>query len=114
MLLPDPNSAYVEAVAHDVARFLGLAREDNQETAWHAVRTVYGLMCGNLRMRMPAPMPDDLQAVLRSAGMRYALTLVRVLRSQPMDQTAPPEMPTFTGFMFPELVVLHRYRKRTA
>jgi hypothetical protein len=116
--LTDPNGPVVQAVAEDVAMFLGLETTDNRQAAWHAVRTVYGLLGGALRSRVPVPLPDDLQAVLRAGAMRYALMLVRVLHTHPpasSDQPVPVnDGPSFLGFSPPESVVIARYRKRTA
>lgn len=104
------------AVAHDIAGFLGLSKDDNRQTAVHAVRVVYGLMHGHLRGRVPLPLPTDLLAVLTAAGMRYALMLLKVLRTQPQDAVEgySLELPAFTGWLLPEVTVMARYRQRTA
>ncbi len=102
-------------VAHDIASFLGLADDDAARTAEQATRTVYGLLHGHLRGRVPLPLPTDLVAVLRAAGTRYALMLLKVLRTGPQDPVEgyALELPSFTGWTFPELVALSRYRQRT-
>lgn len=110
-----PEMVVIPAVL-EVASFLGLSSEDNKRTAEQAVRVAYGFMHGHLRGRVPLPLPVDLAAVLRAASTRYALMLLKVLRTGPQD---PPEhyaleLPTFTGWTFPELVAMSRYRKRTA
>ncbi len=93
-----------------------MSTEDNKRTAEQAVKVVYGLMHGHLRGRVPLPLPPDLVAVLRAAGTRYALMLLKVLRTGPQEpvEAYALEWPTFTGWSFPELVVLARYRQRTA
>lgn len=108
--------AVVNAVSYDIAGFLGLNSDDNKRTAEHAVRTGYGLLHGHLRGRVPLPLPPDLLAVLRAGSMRYATTLLKVLRTGPQDpvEAYALELPTFTGWTFPELIALHRYRLRTA
>lgn len=106
----------VNAVTQDIAGFLGLTSEDNKRTAEHAARVVYGLLHGHLRGRVPLPLPPDLLAVLRAGSMRYAGMLLKVLRTGPQDpvEAYALELPSFTGWTFPELVALHRYRQRTA
>ncbi len=106
----------VYAVVHDIAGFLGLSPDDNKRTAEQAVRVVYGFMHGHLRGRVPLPLPAELVAVLRAASTRYALMLLKVLRTGPQDPVEhyALELPTFTGWTFPELVAMSRYRKRTA
>ncbi len=61
-------NAVLYEVAGDIAGFLGLPDDDGKKTAEQAVRTVYGLLHGQLRGRVPLPLPPDLAAVLRAAG----------------------------------------------
>ncbi len=107
--------ASVYAVVHDIASFLGLADDDSKRTAEQAVRVVYGLLHGQVRGRVPLPLPPDLAAVLRAAGTRYACLLLKMLRTGPQDpvEAYALELPAFTGWTFPELTVLARYRQRT-
>lgn len=73
-------------------------------------------MHGHLRGRVPLPLPPDLVAVLRASSTRYALMLLKVLRTGPQDPVEgyALELPSFTRWLFPELVMLARYRQRTA
>ncbi len=105
----------VHGVAYDIAGFLGLSTDDNKRTAEQAVKVVYGLLHGHLRGRVPLPLPPDLVAVLRAAGTRYALLLLKVLRTGPQDpvEAYALDLPSFQGWTFPEAVVLARYRQRT-
>jgi hypothetical protein len=106
----------VNGVVQEIAGFLGLSSDDNKRTAEQAVRVVYGLMHGHLRGRVPLPLPPDLVAVLRAAGTRYALMLLKVLRTGPQDPVEGYglELPSFSGWLFPEVTVLARYRQKTA
>lgn len=115
VVAPVPESD-IYAVVHDIAGFLGLASDDNKRTAEQAVKVVYGLMHGHLRGRVPLPLPRDLVAVLRAAGMRYSLMLLKVVRTGPQEPVEhyALELPTFTGWTFPEVVAMSRYRQRTA
>jgi len=103
-------------VVREIKEFLGLSTEDNERMAHQAVVVVYGLMSGHLRGLVPHPLPPDLKAVLRAAGTRYALMLLKVMRTGPQDPVEgyTLDLPSFTGWTFPEMVAMSRYRKRTA
>jgi hypothetical protein len=62
------------------------------------------------------PLPVDLSDVLRAATTRYALFLLKVLRTGPQDpvQHYSLDLPTFTGWTFPKIVTMSRYRRRTS
>lgn len=83
----------------------------------HASVIVWGLMSGQLRGRVPLLIPQDLLMVSASASIRWTNYLLR-FRMTPMDPaTGAIGSVTdtfFQGFTVSELVVLWRYRVRTA
>jgi len=93
---------------------------DVQETspvASHAAAVVWGLVSGQLRGRVPLPVPYDLLMAGVSASIRWTEYLNRY-RMTPMDPgTGAVQQSSdlqFTGFTLSELIVLWRYRVRTA
>lgn len=103
---------------HNVLTACGMRPNDtsDQEHALIAVRTVLGLLVGQLRGRVPLPLPVDLGAVLQAACVRYTLMLAATRGVRPVGgpaDTTPPVMPQFQGWTFPEAVVIARYRRST-
>ncbi len=81
----------------------------------YGCEVAWGLIYGQLRGRIPYPVPFDLVAVAVSVAVRWSQYLansetVRVQGSEVLGGSQPQ----FTGFTLSELVVLWRYRVRTA
>jgi len=83
----------------------------------HASAIVWGLMSGQLRGRVPTPIPQDLLMVSASASIRWTNYLLR-FRMTPLDPGRGAVQQStdihFQGFTISELVVMWRYRIRTA
>lgn len=104
----------LQMLAKSVENACAMRAEDGYFTV-SAVTTVYGLMYGHLRGNVPEVLPRDLRAVVVGAGTRYNLMLSKSRGVRPIGDAEPLQgLPDFLGFTLPELVVLARYRKRTA
>lgn len=81
-----------------------------------AAELVWGHLYGQLRGRVPVPIPFDLASVAVAAGMRIAKGYVDVgsiFLNQGQYQ-AQAEFRPWSGFLLPELLIIWRYRRRTA
>jgi hypothetical protein len=115
----DPLQAAKDEVTNRVRTVLDLNQPDSVEAVAEAVEVVFGLLWGQLRGRIPTPVPVDLMAVAASATVRLTEALnrrnyVNIGNGLNMEGTGTPPTSPSPTFTFPELVVLHRYRKRTA
>lgn len=91
------------------------------EAAGHALKaateasaTIWGLLLGHLRGRVPLVIPEDLMAVATAATIRLTETYDRhnfVGTNGLTTEVAPPL--TAVGFTFTERVVIGRYRRQT-
>lgn len=91
--------------------------EESSPVPAHAASMVWGLIVGQLRGRVPLPVPYDLLMVGASASIRWTEYLNRY-RMVPMDPGTGMVQQSgdihFQGFTISELVCLWRYRIRTA
>ncbi len=81
----------------------------------YASEVSWGLIIGQLRGRLPFPIPYELMAVAVTVAVRWYNVLAdgTTLQVQGSDVLGTKET-TFTGFTLSELVCLWRYRIRTA
>jgi hypothetical protein len=80
----------------------------------YAAEVAWSLIYGQLRGRVPYPVPFDLLGVAVSLALRwnnYVGSVEQVKISG--DQVTGFQPPQFTGFLLSELIVLWRYRVRT-
>lgn len=81
-----------------------------------STRAVYGLLWGQLRGRVPLPLPIDLRAVVTTASTRYNQGLAAgrgvTLPGDPDGNT--PALPPFLGFTLWERQIINRYRQTFA
>ncbi len=81
-----------------------------------AAEMVWGLIYGQLRGRIPYPVPPDLMSVAVSAGTRilkgFAFTGTAFIKQGQFNDVA--DLRPWSGFMVVERVILNRYRQRTA
>ena len=80
-----------------------------------AAELVWAHLYGQLRGRIPSPVPFDLAGVAVSAGMRicegFADTGAVFLNGGQYESQA--EFRPWSGFLLPELLIIWRYRRRT-
>jgi hypothetical protein len=84
------------------------------KAATEAAETIWGLLLGHLRGKVPVPVPNDLMAVATAATIRLTEAYDRhnfVSVEKLTTDVAPPL--TAVGFTFTERVVIGRYRKQT-
>ncbi len=81
----------------------------------YASEVAWGLIYGQLRGRIPYPVPLDLMSVAVSVAIRWTNYLANPEQVRISGESVQAFMsPQFTGFLLSELVVLWRYRIRTA
>jgi hypothetical protein len=117
--LTDLPSA-VQATALAVGRAVTSEYNDEQEmpdvSTEYAAEIAWSLIYGQLRSRAPFPVPYDLLGVAVAVGIRWHhyvgnAETVQVTSDQIVGFGGRPQ---FTGFLLSELIVLWRYRVRTA
>ncbi len=81
----------------------------------YGCEVAWGLIYGQLRGRIPYPVPFDLVAVAVSVAVRWSQYLANseTVRIQGSEVVGGMQ-PQFVGFTLSELVCLWRYRVRTA
>ncbi len=105
----------IEQVADTLTSVLDL--DETSPVPAHAATVVWGLILGQLRGRIPLPIPFDLLMVATSASIRWVNFLLR-FRMTPINPGSGAVSDTsdvhFQGFTISELMTLWRYRIRTA
>jgi len=108
LTLEQAVEAVVQAMELSTAGSGSTADQYGAEVAW-------GLIHGQLRGRIPYPVPYDLMAVAVSVAIRWTTYLGNSEQIKIAgDAIAGFQPPIFTGFTLTELIVLWRYRIRTA
>jgi hypothetical protein len=108
LTLEQAVEAVVQAVDLSTAGSGSTADQYGAEVAW-------GLIHGQLRGRIPYPVPYDLMAVAVSVAIRWTTYLGNSEQLKIAgDAITGFQPPIFTGFTLTELIVLWRCRIRTA
>jgi hypothetical protein len=114
LLNPVPDLGAAVSATGDIVRMM-LDFSEASPVPHYAAEMVWTNIYGQLRGRVPLPVPPDLLGVGFSASMRWC----NVLSQYRMDHISGDRLQEspgffFTGFTISELTVLWRYRRRTS